>query len=246
LTAIDTFGKFTEIGPVRDDSPDERRWSLFTLSDPSGISPMGSDWFFLPNTVVNEQKGEAIEEVQLCRDELANLVWAIERTYSDESSGAIVDRDDARQPGSFHPEEGAFLPMHRLKSDVPPHWVPYVPVQHGLPGTIILRRGRTDPEAAATPDADNFPGKTQYKGRILRESQTIFEEEVPAGAIILTRRFKKIASGRERWILEPVDDKWRLKKVESPQAVIWLGRMKKRGPRVGASGLTFDYLVERR
>jgi hypothetical protein len=241
LTVIDTFGIFDEIEPIVDTSPDEHLWSMYTLSGNNNNPSAGSRLLFLPNTVVHELKGEPIEEVSINRDELANIVWAIEHKYWSKEQARVTNRDD--EEAANIPELPVIdeYPLYRLKSYLPLNWIPYIPIQKSQEGgDIILRRGRTDLNASSK--------NHQYKGQIIDESTKINEEEVPATTIELTRRYKLIAYGQEEWQLVKVGDneqKWQLEKKRTKKIYPWLGRNKKPAEKRGYSNLKFDYLIEK-
>lgn len=243
LTAIDTFGIFEQIRPVVDFSEDEHLLSFFTLSGSEGYPSAGSRLLFLPNTVVHVLKGEPVEEISISRDELANLVWAIEHKYLSQG-GTVVNRDDEEARKIPNQPEIENHPKYRLKSYVPLNWIPYKPVQKSQKGDIILRRGRTDENASSDPSSD----RTQYRGQIIRESKKINEEEIPSTTLELTRKFKLIAYGPEEWELIWDEDisKWKLKRTKSKEIHVWMGRNKRPGKRQPSSKLLHDYLMEKK
>ncbi|MBD3350234.1 MAG: hypothetical protein GF364_01995 [Candidatus Lokiarchaeota archaeon] len=95
---FDTFGVATYVNPAIDD-PD-LDWQMFTLSKSRNINnipPLGSILYMPNNLPQKALESKPLEEVSLVRDELANLVWAIERTYQkpyvdeDKSNNELVD-----------------------------------------------------------------------------------------------------------------------------------------------------------
>ena len=81
-------------------------------------------------------ESDPVEEVALIRDEMANVVWGVERKYQG-AAGTAVDRYAEHQrrlaqPVAAqqvdHPIGDAQL-VYRLATDVPYHWFPFVPVQ---------------------------------------------------------------------------------------------------------------------
>jgi hypothetical protein len=235
LLVTDTFGNVKRIEPILDNTPDQHLWSMFTLSDAKQPSSAGSRLLFLHNTVVHSQEGEPLEEVTFARDEMANLVWAIEHKYS--ANGQVINRDD-QERAKEQPEITVPAPIYRLKSYVPANWIPYVPrrlSEYG--GDIILRRGRTDEAANAT--------NPQYKGEILKKSITVYEEEVPATPIQITRRWELVTFGSEQWRLVNSNG-WELVREDTKQVKTWVGRDKKPAKKQGESGLKFDFIVEKK
>jgi hypothetical protein len=94
---------------------------MYTLSG-SVTCPavVGSKIFLLPNTAVGALRGEPIDEVTFNRDELANLVWAVEHKYWSTQDEQVINRDDleAQKPPPNLPSV-VDKPIYRLKSTTP-------------------------------------------------------------------------------------------------------------------------------
>ena len=238
LAVIDTFGMLDSISPIVDATADEHLWTMYTLAARRDCASPGSSMLFLPNVVVRAQESDAIEQVLVSRDELANVVWAIEKRYCSAQKG-IVNREREEAPADAVLDSGAQYPSYRLKSILPSHWIPYVATQKSREGDIVLRRGRTDARATQA--------NPQYKGQFINESKRISEEEVPAFTLELTRKYKLVHYGREEWELSQRDgsQKFRLERTQSPKQRVWIGRNQKPGLRQGSSGLKYDYLIEK-
>jgi hypothetical protein len=222
-TVRDTFGVVTSL--TRSHNSDGPAWSLFHIAD---------DYLFLPPTLAQTIEGEPIEQIQLCRDETANLAWGIER-YIQGVSGDPYDRAEeasiqAAQPQPDGPPVDAAL-VYRLATAVPEHWIPFVPVpaEPGGAGTnpvIQLER-----RALLHTDADGQRRRIHPKGALLRTDpgQTpdtepplrIEEEEVPREGAVVGRSFQYA-----RWF--------------DGRSLLWLGRRKYTGRGDTASGLRFD------
>jgi hypothetical protein len=80
IALTNVFGERLWIEPVREQpETDWERWSLFTLGAPGAEpQPPPARLVLLP-TVPKVQEGPPVEEVALIRDEMANMVWGIER-----------------------------------------------------------------------------------------------------------------------------------------------------------------------
>ena len=95
----------------------------------------------------------------MLRDEDANLVWAVEEVVWDGATAARV------RPG---PESALAAPpppaepSYRLRSALPPHWIPYLPRPINSSGQVYLRRARSSEEFGL-----NHP---QYRSRVVAES----------------------------------------------------------------------------
>ena len=119
FTVRDTFGVTSTLPRSRNDTGP--RWSVFDLVD---------DYLFLPPTLAQSSAGQPVEQVQLTRDESANLAWGIERLRARGLRRPYERKDeaDAVVDGSVvDPRVGSAL-VYRLASSVPDHWIPFAPV----------------------------------------------------------------------------------------------------------------------
>ena len=158
-----------------------------------------------------------MEKVQFIRDEMANMVWAIEqRVASRLGEGVMLARRDSNDATTSAP-----APMTRyvLGTAVPDYWRPFIPVH--LPGSvrsIRLQRARL-PGPIQEPKAEIL--RTEIEG-----SYFIEEEEVPRAGRIVQRSFQ-----RARW--------------HDGKTYLWIGRRSETGRGEGSSGLVFDHVLER-
>ena len=215
VVVTDTFGQATLIHPAA--APG---WSMFQVS---GARP---GLLVLPEVVGPALEGTPLEEVQLSRDEGANLAWAIERTVTG-PAGNRVDRYEpwrdrvaaegrAADPAPLSEE----TLVYRLAVDPPDHWTPLVPRADGH-RSIRLHRGEV-----ALGDGRRFPplGRLLEPGRPL----VLFEEELPRSGLVVTRS-------------------WQLARSADGGMTAWIGRRARPGRGESRSGLAFDDLrpVER-
>jgi len=188
-------------------------WRMFSLStDPrqAASSALARDYLFLPPALGPTLQGQAVEEVLLMRDELANLAWAIERVVENRV-GAPVDRRD----GYRRHEEGAPPSSYRLTTEVPDYWIPLVPVRQPNENGIRLQRG-----ALARPGPQ---GPARAQGRIMSTPGPLllFDEEVPRSGARISAAYEYA-----RWI--------------DGSTHVWRGRRKETGRGESASGLRYD------
>src|SRR5690606_42038376 len=107
-----------------------------------------ADVFVIPPVVTHVLESGPLEEVSLFRDEMANLVWGVERVVQSPLTGEPVDRAHGAPPISLRqempetPTDASII--YRLMSPVADHWVPFVavPVAGGPAGAIELERRR--------------------------------------------------------------------------------------------------------
>jgi hypothetical protein len=153
-------------------------WRVFNVTEEGRIpvpAPPGGDLFFLPPVLAPSLNGLPDEEVAFLRDEMANLVWAVEKTID----GAV--QSTPALPASSDTTEGERY-RYLISTGIREHWVPFVPVQ-GVRNSIWLRRGRIlDPQGRPV-----GPQATLLKstGPLL-----IHDEEVPREGLTLRRAFQ--------------------------------------------------------
>jgi hypothetical protein len=192
-------------------------WDLFHLSSNKtpGIATPGSDALFLPPTLGKSLQGKAIEEVLFMRDEMANMVWAVERTIESPLSRPLSQSEAyfrsraEKSPPSGGPE-AALTRLYRLASKVPPHWIPMLPV----------------PMKTDRADQLGLKAGSPAKGRVMRElgATPLYGEEVPREGVRVMRAYQYA-----RWT--------------GGETYLWVGRRNEVGRGEGSSGLVFDQLV---
>jgi len=227
LVVTDTFGVRTLIKSNSESGLPHSLWRMFQLSFTrgSGITRPMSNLFFLPPTLARNLEGKPVEEVLFLRDEMANMAWGVERLIEGSLEQPLnrheawATRANAGQPV---PATGG-IPVYRLASEVPEHWIPLLPVQTDpATGAVRLVRG-----AVLTPAGTQ---KVNSKGRILnpddKPSLGLYEEEVPREGVCVTRNYQLT-----RWL--------------DGSTHAWMGRQKRTGRGEGSSGLGFDTAEER-
>ncbi len=162
LIVTDAFGERTLVPHYA--SQGGADWRMFSVS-PS------DDVLFLPPVLAGSLHGEPVEDVGFIRDELSNLVWAVERVTPSLNGGAF-DREAARRRDDGEaapPEPSAGELRYRLATTVPENWIPFQPVR-------LERAGRDAPAAgggAARPE-DGEVGFTRPLGRVLEPEREDF------------------------------------------------------------------------
>jgi hypothetical protein len=224
VAVIDAFGLATPIPHYTQVDGAAGGWRLFGLTaaadtpdaapvaDSSDAALASARVLVVTPSAVGTVDGAAVEDVLLLRDELANMVWGVERTAVG-PAGWPVDRALAWKkalPPVAPPVAGA-LPAYRLGSTVPDYWIPFLPVPGGN-GPLRMQQGRL-PTASLGP-----------LGRLLRYDQlTIFLDELPREGVHLERKYRT-ARGLDG------------------STHMWIGRRRSTGRGEGRSGLRFDYL----
>ncbi|MFO1499614.1 MAG: hypothetical protein U1G07_14685 [Verrucomicrobiota bacterium] len=211
LIVTDVFGDQTLIRPAdRGSASDWQRWSMFRLAGDDDPDP----GLLLAPSLVATITAPALEEVHFLRDDMANMVWAVEHRVAT-CLGEPADPALAATPAPLPPSPHAGA-VYRLGTWIPSNWRPFVPAH--LPGSsrrIRLQRARL-------PDQ---PG--QPLGVVLNVPAPYYiaEEEVPRAGRMVTRAFR-----RSRWIDGSVH--------------LWLARSSTIGRGQGSSGLVFDQIEE--
>ncbi len=202
LTVFDDYGHEHDIRSVAANDGPGRLWKFFELEGDDGPNAIDrrarrSPLLMIAPTLADVEQGRPLERVDLRRDEIANLVWGIERRAVG-ASGRSIDRAALSPPPADRPPEAAewgFEAFH----PVPEHWIPFVPAIDGDPAAepaqTFLRRGRmaaTDPDV---PDERLLP-----MGRVLDASRPmrVHEEAVPDAGLRIDRRYQRTRSSDGR------------------------------------------------
>jgi len=224
LVVRDVFGGDTIVARAdRAAATSAARWSLFSTTAehvPGGLA----DFLLVPPTAAPfMQIGPTLEDVRFLRDELANLVWAVEETIEGGAGNPRPghERSLSRAAQTTTPATGL---IYRIQTEVPGHWIPFLPVtSDAATGAIVLERGGIPDPASA----ELIPPA----GRILRPSALegqryqVFEEEVSRAGTRVVR-----AVCRSRWT--------------DGSTHLWIARRKMAGLGEASSGLLFDGVQE--
>jgi hypothetical protein len=220
-----------------DDDPD--RWTMFSM-DIIGTERRASDLsLMIVPTVPKIQEGISIEEIQITRDEVANMVWGIEKRVSLPGGETMPGREAARDTlqhlkriiGAVVTDPDAAADVrYKLMSSVPENWIPFIST-HEKDSDRQTRLQRGSMPRIIEGDPEERIEKVKPRTNLLREglnqdekkSYYINEEEVLRAGIHLKQSFQ-----RTRWY--------------SGQVYTWLGVRKSTGRGEASSQLQFDYL----
>ncbi|MFI7582059.1 hypothetical protein [Kocuria kalidii] len=227
FAVTDSFGVVTDVKRSTT-SGTGRGFRLFELNAPAGPTRV-KQLFFLAPAIAELNESPPTEEVAFFRDEMANLVWGVERTYQG-GAGTPVDRYEEHQKRLATRQQidvdfGDAQLLYRLNSEVPDHWHPFVPVNAAgvapTSGVIQLERR---PLVRVLPDGTSVA--IPPKGRILTAQSPLRleEDEVAKDGTDVVRTFQLT-----RWS----DGRYHL----------WSGRHRSTGAGEGSSGLRFDTVV---
>jgi hypothetical protein len=245
LAVSNVFGERFWIEPAGSGAEhDWERWSMFTVSPEERGGKADSGLVLLP-TLAKIQEGAPLEHIVLMRDEMANMVWAIEKMIPGGDGTGRSGITAARETRSYFENQvaagaggassAALANQARLRyqimSTVPEHWIPFIPVRsQGSQRSVTLQRAGLPRilEGSTAP-----PVKVRPRTSLLRtgldqaspQPYLVPEEEIPRAGAQVT-----LAYQRTRW----ADGK----------ALIWIGARKRSGRGEGSSGLVFDRLAD--
>jgi len=237
IVVTDVFGVRTLVRrAVNSLEGEDNRWGMYYLKDQRGA---GIDQhFFLPPVLGKMQESAPLEKVMLARDEIADMVWGIEKVIPSVLSDGIDGHEAAVALDRYLTEKSppksedflstGALVRYRLGTEVYENWIPFIAIHNpGSNREIRLQRGRMPRFVNG-----EMQGTVEPRGAILRsgldqdskQPYFIHEEEVPRAGILITRTYQ-----RARW--------W------DGRIYTWLGRRKQTGRGRAASGLEFDRIV---
>jgi hypothetical protein len=190
----DNFGIVVPIPPAR--NPDNTQWTMYEMSvkpkdGPLGKRPRLADRLYLC-PAISALEGPPLEHVLMMRDEMANLVWGIEKRVQG-TSGEPIDRkfeshrlstnQELRPPADAVVAEGG-APLHyRLQTPVAANWIPFLPVKKTgatpFNWAIQLQRGVVTHHYAVTESRLQDPRNADYRAFIQRMREAPFVEATP-------------------------------------------------------------------
>jgi hypothetical protein len=226
LSVRDTFGTDIFIPPPAVSAVPAERWTMFTHTDLTGQQPVFDGLMLPPSAASATMRGSPIEDVRFIRDEIANMVWAIERTVEGETGTPLdgSEREAAALPADASappsPRPNAPPIRYQIQTHVPQYWIPFLPVKIDPAGdAIALERAamlRTPGNTPILPSGrilkPQKPGSNPYRVR---------EEEVDRTG---TRVSRMVC--RARWL--------------DSSTHVWIARRRQIGRGEGSSGLKFD------
>jgi hypothetical protein len=216
---------------------DWERWDMFTLStETAERQPSPARLVLLP-TAPKVQESAVVEEITLIRDEMANMVWAIEQRIPLPSGGSRPGGETAREYRQYlqrligAPGPTAFEPkapiQYQVMNTVPEQWIPFIPVHvEGSVRETQLQRAALPRilEGDPKPPAEKVRPRTTLLRFGLPKAYFVHEEEVPRAGAVVSQSYQ-----RTRWIGGAV--------------FTWLGVRKQTGRGEGSSGLAFDQII---
>jgi hypothetical protein len=214
----DTFGRHTFVRPAgRGPETQWQRFAMFHLAERQPRSAALNRFYLVP-AVGRSLESAPIERVNFMRDEMANMVWAVEAIVPSQAGNGVSGTETARPPKSVPIGDATETVkiQYLAGTTVPSNWIPFVPVHaEGSASEIRLQRAR-------------MAGGDPPRGRLLREPGSPYfveEEEVPRTGVYVERSWQRV-----RWI--------------DGRTLTWIGRRKTAGRGEAWAQLVFDQILD--
>ena len=216
----DCFGRHTFIRSAgRGVETAWQRFAMFHLTERGTRADATGSLFYLPAVAGKVLESAPLERVNFMRDEMANMVWAVEGVVASQTGQGMsayraspAPLDPPNRPRASDDMKISYL----AGTKVPPNWTPFVPVHaENSVSEIRLQRAR-------------MAGGVAPLSRVLREPKSPYfvnEEEIPRTGILVDRTWQRV-----RWL--------------NGRTLLWIGRAKTTGRGEGGSNLQFDRIRE--
>ena len=221
IVVTDVFGHHILVRPAgRGPESQWQRWAMFHHTNINKTANDNTNSFYLVPSITKSLESDPLEQVNFLRDEIANLVWAVEKVVPSQSGRGMSGDEMALKEEVTVPAgpsiAGAPEIRYVLGTSVPDNWIPFLPVHiDGSNTEIRLQR-------AAMPAAKGA------LGRILTEKTAPYfiDEEI----IYRHGLQVSISAQRARWF--------------DGKTYLWYGRKKEAGKGEGLSNLKFDQIED--
>lgn len=244
LAVTNVFGERIWVRPAGAGADEDwQRWAMYGLAVRGDEDVAADTTLVLLPTVPKLDEGEPLQDVALIRDEVSNMVWAVEQQIplatgrprrGREAATELLSRYTAILDGEI--EGGLVIPdvpvpaadiRYELMHGVPENWIPFIPVHvDGDEREIQLQRASMPRIIEGDPTP---PRKVKPRTGLMRhgldqappQAYYLHEEEVPRAGVRVTQAYQ-----RTRW--------------HDGRVYTWLGVRKQTGRGEGHSGLAFD------
>jgi len=247
IAVTNVFGERTWVQAAGSGADEDwQRWALFNLATRGEADVAADTTLALLPAVAKTSEGAPLEELYLVRDEIANMVWGIEKAIPLPSGWPQPGREAATEmaerqrqllaaalagglPAPLPPDPAASI-RYQLMTAVPENWIPFIPVQ--VPGSsreIQLQRASMP---RIIPGDPRPPAKIKPRTTLLRQGL----EAAPPQPLFIEEQ--EVSRAGERVLLAYQRARW-----TGGRVVTWLGARKQVGRGEGSSGLAFDRVV---
>ncbi len=235
IVVTDNFGQKTAIKHY-EEAQENSNWSLFDINKQRGNAAM-----FVPSVVSQGMQSAPLEKVHLFRDEMANLVWAVEHTIHNETGGgtdgaAAAARlkhyfkrlDNQSQLTGLSTSKKAET-KYQFSSQVAENCIPFIPVKIAEGNRETAFQRASFPRLLKGLDPLPIRPRTSILQIGLTNKQWrlpfyIYEEEIQRSGITVKKSWQRV-----RWYDGAV--------------LLWQGYQKTNGQGEKYSGLQFDQLL---
>ncbi len=238
IAVTTVFDERLWVEPVPQGAADQgwEAWSMFSLSgDSAGQASVPSDLAILP-VAPKVQEGEPLEDVSLVRDEMANMVWAIEhqvplptgwpRSGHEAGHELRIFLQGLVGPPAAPPPDPVAPIRYSAMTSVPEEWIPFIPVHvdGSTRETQLQRAAMPRFLDDAPPPAPPVEPRTPLLRQNLPNAYFVHEEEVPRAGVHVTQCYQRT-------------------RRPDGSVVVWYGARKGTGRGEGSSGLGFDRIT---
>jgi len=261
IIVTDTFGNRTFIEAAHKESGVSwKDWTMFSLAEKASGQDAGGieQRIFVPPAAVKVLEGEAVEQIRFIRDEMANMVWGIEKIVPDRMGGGtdgyecaaaidhiyrmLEEEDAAEVPDHVVVDPSSPEEMHLAKTTRPQlkytlgntvteNWIPFIPVHIERSNREMTLQRASMPRISAIKP----PHQVRPRTPMLREGIDANDNQIRPLFINeeeVPRAGATVTGSYQR-------SRWYNGKI-----VLWYGRRKTTGRGEGSSGLRFDHLAE--
>jgi len=236
----DVFGISTKIKNINDlPSSSWQKWKMFNLSVEEN-APINADLnkLYLLKVIGEPLESEPVEEVQFVRDEMANMVWAIENLVPSELGVGLNGHEAGLKYYEYIKnsvpvfsnasyENETITSRYQLYTYQAENWIPFVPVNTSSDVNnprVQLQRGGV-PRIIMGVDPERILPRTD----LLTEISSPFyinEEEIVPGGITIKTKFKRVRGSKG-------------------EVITWKTRVRNVVNLNGSSNLSFDEVLEK-
>lgn len=232
----DTFGQII-ISKNYKNYANNKNWGLFELSNLDVNDSLTSFYLNIPPVVHDLQIGEPLERVNFIRDEMANMVWAIESVIQDGMGQGLDGNGFATQiheyynnlssSGSRKINNEAKI-EYSLITQVPENWIPFIPVKINT-STLLSQQIQLQ--------RTQLPRIIEGLPAMRIEPRTSILLNEPSPYYIIEDEITK--SGTK------VELHWQRTRMANGKNVIWLARKRTNGRGEALSGLSYDQITQK-
>jgi hypothetical protein len=226
IVVKDVFGEYTLIRPANKGAESQwQRWAMFHHTNVDNTAVSNQNLLYLAPALIKALDGDPLEKVKFLRDEMANMVWAVEDIVPSQGGKgmrgdelAMEKNNEVASPPLTPDGDGVEKPAIRyvLGTTVPHNWIPFIPVHLDQNNSEVqFQRAR-------------LPFSKGAMGQIIKEKAApyfIAEEAIPRSGVEVIRNFQ-------------------MARTADGACCLWLGRKKQSGTGEGQSNLKFDQIVD--